>query len=88
MADIKLRLTRAGRGASGWELDLEKPLQTLIEQNMDEMFGVRFVKSEHKTGPKHNGRIDYWSGRKQHTGHLRVQARPRLDTHQPGSLLP
>ena len=29
---------------------LEKPLQTLIERNMDALFGVRFVASEHSTG--------------------------------------
>ena len=30
----------------------------LIERNMEALFGVRFVASEHSTGKKHGGRID------------------------------
>jgi len=37
---------------------LEKSLQTLIEQNMETLFGVRFLASEYHTGSKHRGRID------------------------------
>lgn len=38
--------------------DLEKPLQTLIETNLEELLGVRFLVSEHSTGKTHGGRID------------------------------
>lgn len=37
---------------------LEKPLQTLIESNLDVLLGIRFVASEHSTGKTHAGRID------------------------------
>ena len=36
----------------------EKELQMLIEENLEEIFGIRFVKTEHPTGAKHGGRID------------------------------
>ena len=36
----------------------EKELQTLVEGNLEEIFGVRFIKTEHPTGAKHGGRID------------------------------
>ena len=42
----------------GAALALERPLQVLIERNMEALFGVRFVASEHSTGKKHGGRID------------------------------
>lgn len=38
--------------------DLEKPLQTLIEKNLEALLGVRFLVSEHSTGKTHGGRID------------------------------
>lgn len=38
--------------------DLEKPLQTLIERNLDTLLGIRFVASEYTTGKTHGGRID------------------------------
>lgn len=38
--------------------DLEKPLQTLIERNLEALLGVRFLASEHSTGKTHSGRID------------------------------
>jgi predicted transport protein len=38
--------------------DLEKPLQTLIERNLDTLLGVRFLASEYSTGKTHAGRID------------------------------
>lgn len=37
---------------------VEKSLQKLIERNMESMLGIRFLKTEHSTGPKHRGRID------------------------------
>ncbi|MFC3480834.1 DUF5655 domain-containing protein [Kocuria carniphila] len=39
-------------------MELEKRLQQLIEENMETMFGVRFLVSEHSTGKVHRGRID------------------------------
>ena len=37
---------------------LEKGLQDFVEQNLETLFGVRFVASEFSTGAKHRGRID------------------------------
>lgn len=37
---------------------MERSLQTLLEANLEAMLGVRFVASEHSTGPVHGGRID------------------------------
>tara|TARA_A100000171_G_scaffold15636_1_gene14047 strand:+ start:3367 stop:4284 length:918 start_codon:yes stop_codon:yes gene_type:complete len=60
MSEIKLfniqsnTATEIAGSASG----LEKPLQTLFEQNLDTLLGVRFLASEHSTGSVHNGRID------------------------------
>lgn len=60
--DGRLKLFRIDDGAAlelqGTALALEKPLQVLIERNMDVLFGVRFVASEYSTGKKHGGRID------------------------------
>ena len=39
-------------------LALEKSLQTLIENNLEEVLGVRFLATEYSTGAKHGGRID------------------------------
>ncbi|MCR4423866.1 MAG: DUF5655 domain-containing protein [candidate division WOR-3 bacterium] len=36
----------------------EKELQTLVENNLEEIFGARFIFSEYQTGEKHGGRID------------------------------
>lgn len=60
MSEIKLfniqsnTATEIAGSASG----LEKPLQTLFEQNLDTLLGVRFLASEHSTGSVHGGRID------------------------------
>jgi predicted transport protein len=60
MSDIKLfRLS----GSTATELqgnasDLEKPLQTLIEANLQPLLSIRFIASEHSTGKTHGGRID------------------------------
>ena len=60
MSDIKLfRLS----GSTATELqgnasDLEKPLQTLIEANLQQLLNIRFIASEHSTGKTHGGRID------------------------------
>ena len=42
----------------GPALALERPLQVLIERNMEALFGVRSVAREHSTGKKYGGRID------------------------------
>jgi len=36
----------------------EKELQNLFEQNLEDIFGVKFIASEVSTGGKHSGRID------------------------------
>ena len=43
---------------AGGSVALEKALQTVIEANMDTLFGVRFLATEYSTGAKHGGRID------------------------------
>jgi predicted transport protein len=60
MGDLKLFRIDDGTAVElqGTALALEKPLQALIERNMEILFGVRLVKSEHSTGKKHGGRID------------------------------
>src|SRR5215469_15993955 len=60
MSDLKLFRINSGIAVEllGTVLALEKPLQALIERNMEVLFGVRFVASEHSTGKKHGGRID------------------------------
>ena len=42
----------------GDSVQLEKSLQTLIEQNLENLLGVKFLDSEYSTGKKHGGRID------------------------------
>jgi len=60
MGDLKLFRIDNGTAVElqGTALALERPLQVLIEHNMEALFGVRFVASEHSTGKKHGGRID------------------------------
>lgn len=56
MAEIKLFSLGGGvKECSSSEVILEKELQTLIEQNMETFFGVRFLKSEYVVT---NGRMD------------------------------
>ncbi len=43
---------------AGKASDLEKPLQTLIETNLEVLLGVRFLASEYFTGKTHGGVID------------------------------
>jgi predicted transport protein len=60
MSDLKLFRIDGSAAVEllGTALALEKPLQVLIERNMDVLFGVRLIASEHSTGKKHGGRID------------------------------
>jgi len=60
MSDIKLFRLTGGMTTElqGDASDLEKPLQTLIERNLDVLLGIRFLASEYSTGKTHAGRID------------------------------
>src|SRR6056297_625264 len=37
---------------------LEKELQSLVEDNLQELFGITFLASEYSTGERHGGRMD------------------------------
>jgi predicted transport protein len=60
MSDIKL--FRINKGAveelSGGPVKLEKNLQRLLEEHLDEFLRVRFLATEYSTGKTHGGRID------------------------------
>lgn len=60
MADIKL--FRLGESQvmelPGTAVQVEKSLQTLFEENLEALLGIRFLTSEHSTGAVHGGRID------------------------------
>ncbi|MBB3082305.1 DUF5655 domain-containing protein [Geodermatophilus sabuli] len=60
MGDPKLFQLGQGKAVelSGTAMTLEKSLQTLIEHNMETLFGVRCLASEYSTGKKHGGRMD------------------------------
>ena len=60
MSDIKLFDYANGsvRELEPKNVDVEKKLQALIENNMDTFLGVRFLASEYSTGNRHRGRID------------------------------
>ena len=60
MTDIKLFTLGDGSATEipGSAMALEKSLQTLIEQNLEAVLGIRFLESEYSTGLKHRGRID------------------------------
>ena len=60
MSDI--RIFRIQDGAVnelvGTSVAVEKSLQTLIENNLESLLGVRFLATEYTTGKTHGGRID------------------------------
>lgn len=60
MTDIKLFDLGDGSASEipGSAMALEKSLQTVIEQNLEAVLGIRFLESEYSTGRKHRGRID------------------------------
>jgi hypothetical protein len=60
VSDIKLfRIAKAqATELIGEAYDLEKPLQNLIESNLETLLGVRFLATEYSTGRTHAGRID------------------------------
>ena len=39
-------------------VDVEKSLQTLMENHLEDMLGIKFLASEYSTGKQHGGRID------------------------------
>ncbi|MDX3186645.1 hypothetical protein PV334_36200 [Streptomyces sp. ME02-7008A-1] len=61
MTDLKLfRRAADGRDVEvrGSTVALEVELQRRVEAGMALMLGIRFLASEHPTGPWHRGRID------------------------------
>lgn len=60
MSDIKLFRLSNGLASElqGDASDLEKPLQNLIEKNLEPLLGIQFLASEYSTGKTHGGRID------------------------------
>lgn len=60
MSDIKIFEVRAGglTELPGAAVQVEKSLQVLFEANLETLLGIRFLASEHSTGPVHGGRID------------------------------
>src|SRR5450755_3829004 len=60
MADIRLFQLQSdsARELRAESVDIEKSLQSLMEQHLESFLGVRFVASEHVTGKTHRGRID------------------------------
>ena len=60
MADIKLFQvdSTAVRELRAESVDIEKSLQSLLEQHLESFLGVRLVASEYVTGKAHGGRID------------------------------
>lgn len=60
MSDIKLfHFGEAGVAElPGSAVQVEKSLQLMFEANLEALLGVRFLASEHSTGPVHGGRID------------------------------
>ena len=88
MGDLKLfQIDNDGNAVElkGMALALERPLQVLIEQNMEILFGVRLVASEHSTGKKHGGRIDSLGLDENGSPVIFEYKRAR---HQPGAILP
>jgi predicted transport protein len=60
MSDIRLFSLKGTKYSElhGKSADLEKPLQSLIENNLTELLGIRFLATEYQTGKTHGGRID------------------------------
>lgn len=60
MSDIKLFRLAAGaaKEIQATASLLEKPLQNLIEANLETLLGIRFLATEYSTGKTHAGRID------------------------------
>ena len=60
VSDVKLfKLNELGATEiAATSAQVEKSLQALFEANLESLLGVRFLSSEHSTGPVHGGRID------------------------------
>jgi predicted transport protein len=60
MGDIKLFKLNEGSVEEliGQSVALEKSLQSIIEQHLENFLGIRFLASEHSTGKQQSGRID------------------------------
>lgn len=60
MSDTRIFKTNgnSARELKGSSIALEKSLQTYIEQNLENMLGIKFLASEYSTGKTHRGRID------------------------------
>jgi len=60
MSDIKIFKIQGGivNEIEGTSVALEKSLQTLMENNLEEILGIRFIATEYTTGKTHGGRID------------------------------
>jgi len=60
LSDIKLFQFNGSDVAElpGTAVQVEKSLQIIFEKNLETLLGVRFLSSEHSTGPVHGGRID------------------------------
>lgn len=61
MSDVQLfRITSQGQASeiAGTAAPLEKPLQQLMEANLQTLLGIRFLATEFSTGKVHGGRID------------------------------
>ena len=60
MSDVKLFKISGSQvqELSGDALQVERSLQLLFEANLEPLLGIRFLASEHSTGPVHGGRID------------------------------
>lgn len=60
MSDVKLFRIESDqvRELAGESLQVERSLQVLFEANLEALLGIRFLTTEHSTGPVHGGRID------------------------------
>jgi len=60
LGDIKLFRIEDGNTheLEGESLAIEKSLQNIIEENSEELLGIKFLETEYTTGKNHGGRID------------------------------
>jgi len=60
MADLKLFQIQGTKVniKTPTEFKYEREIQKLCEENLETLFGIRFIATEHSTGSKHKGRID------------------------------
>ena len=60
MSDIKIFKIQGGivNEIEGTSVALEKSLQDIMEKNLEEILGIRFLATEYTTGKTHGGRID------------------------------